>query len=231
MGFSVGGFELGLLPEGTPGPGPGGTVAYWGVGNADEAFTQLLKLVPRSARSPCRMSGTESGWARSTIPLATFWSDRKPAFLDCESALNQTYMKTNSRRQMEMKNPLLTSAATMSRAGGCFCGNSAWERRCSRLQEAFASAEPSAPRHRRKGRSPTNHLPLDTDKDLLIDNNTITPANGEVTNLSGRILDARGEPVRNATIEIWQADARAFISTRAIPMQNAMRTFRVSAVS
>jgi len=42
VGFSVGGFELGLLPEGTP--GPGGTVAYWGVGNADAAFQRLLKL-------------------------------------------------------------------------------------------------------------------------------------------------------------------------------------------
>ena len=28
VGYSVGGFELGLLPNGTP--GPTGTVAYWG---------------------------------------------------------------------------------------------------------------------------------------------------------------------------------------------------------
>ncbi len=52
-----------------------------------------------------------------------------------------------------------------------------------------------------------DHLPLDTDNDLLIVNNSITPAVGDVTYLSGRILDARGEPVRNATVEIWQADA------------------------
>jgi protocatechuate 3,4-dioxygenase beta subunit len=51
-----------------------------------------------------------------------------------------------------------------------------------------------------------DHLPLDTDNDLLIVNDAITPAVGEVTHLSGRLLDARGEPVRNATIEIWQVD-------------------------
>lgn len=49
-------------------------------------------------------------------------------------------------------------------------------------------------------------LPLDTDNDLLVINDTITPAVGEVTWLSGRILDPRGEPVRNALVEIWQVD-------------------------
>src|SRR5881397_3991935 len=49
-------------------------------------------------------------------------------------------------------------------------------------------------------------LPLDTDNDLLIVNDSITPAVGEVTHLGGRILDARGEPVRNALVEIWQVD-------------------------
>ena len=51
-----------------------------------------------------------------------------------------------------------------------------------------------------------NKLPLDTDNDLLIVNDGITPAVGEVTYLTGRILDARGNPVRNALVEIWQAD-------------------------
>src|SRR4026209_1141518 len=53
-----------------------------------------------------------------------------------------------------------------------------------------------------------DHLPLDTDNDLLIVNDTLTPAVGEVTWLSGRILDARGEPMRNALVEIWQCDAK-----------------------
>ena len=51
-----------------------------------------------------------------------------------------------------------------------------------------------------------NKLPLDTDNDLLIINDAITPAVGEITHLTGRILDARGEPMRNAIIEIWQVD-------------------------
>src|SRR5215470_11563259 len=51
-----------------------------------------------------------------------------------------------------------------------------------------------------------DHLPLDTDNDLLIVNDSISQAAGEVTHLSGRILDARGEPIRNAVVEIWQCD-------------------------
>ena len=51
-----------------------------------------------------------------------------------------------------------------------------------------------------------NKLPLDTDNDLLIINDAITPAVGEITHLGGRILDARGNPIRNALVEIWQVD-------------------------
>lgn len=49
-------------------------------------------------------------------------------------------------------------------------------------------------------------LPLDTDNDLLIINDGITPAVGEVTHLTGRVLTTSGQPVRNAFVEIWQAD-------------------------
>lgn len=49
-------------------------------------------------------------------------------------------------------------------------------------------------------------LPLDTDNDLLIINDAITPAVGEVTHLRGRVLDASGSPLRNAVVEIWQCD-------------------------
>lgn len=51
-------------------------------------------------------------------------------------------------------------------------------------------------------------LPLDTDNDLLILNDSITPAIGEITHLSGRLLSRSGEPIRNAFIEIWQVDNR-----------------------
>lgn len=49
-------------------------------------------------------------------------------------------------------------------------------------------------------------LPLDTDNDLLIVNDAMTPAVGEVTHLTGRVLSATGEPIRNAFVEIWQCD-------------------------
>jgi protocatechuate 3,4-dioxygenase beta subunit len=51
-----------------------------------------------------------------------------------------------------------------------------------------------------------DRLPLDTDNDLIVVNDGTTPALGEVTHLSGRILDPRGEPIRNAMVEIWQVD-------------------------
>src|SRR6202050_2429967 len=46
-------------------------------------------------------------------------------------------------------------------------------------------------------------LPLDNDNDLIIVNDSITPAVGEITHLSGRLLDSKGGPIRNATVEIW----------------------------
>ena len=62
-----------------------------------------------------------------------------------------------------------------------------------------------------------NELPLDTDNDLLVVNNGITPAVGEVTHLSGRILDSRGEPIRNALVEIWQVDHSGLYIHTACP--------------
>lgn len=50
-------------------------------------------------------------------------------------------------------------------------------------------------------------LPLDTDNDLIRITDNLTPALGQITHLSGRVLDRRGEPVRNALVEIWQCDA------------------------
>ena len=49
-------------------------------------------------------------------------------------------------------------------------------------------------------------LPLDTDNDLILLNDNLTPALGNVTHLSGRVTDAKGEPIRNALVEIWQVD-------------------------
>src|SRR5438876_2375994 len=53
-----------------------------------------------------------------------------------------------------------------------------------------------------------NKLPLDTDNDLLVINDGITPAIGDITHLTGKILDAKGNPIKNALVEIWQCDAK-----------------------
>ena len=53
-----------------------------------------------------------------------------------------------------------------------------------------------------------NKLPLDTDNDLIIVNDTLTPAVGEITHLTGKVLDEKGNPIRNALVEIWQCDAK-----------------------
>ncbi|MEO2037018.1 MAG: protocatechuate 3,4-dioxygenase [Planctomycetaceae bacterium] len=51
-----------------------------------------------------------------------------------------------------------------------------------------------------------DRLPLDTDNDLITINDSITPAIGEVTHLTGRVTDIKGNPIRNALVKIWQAD-------------------------
>lgn len=42
VGFNVGGFELGLIPDGKP--GTTGPQALWGVASATEAFARLIEL-------------------------------------------------------------------------------------------------------------------------------------------------------------------------------------------
>jgi protocatechuate 3,4-dioxygenase, beta subunit len=70
---------------------------------------------------------------------------------------------------------------------------------------AFADELERTPRIQEGPYYPTK-LPLDTDNDLLVINDSISPAVGDVTHLSGRILDAKGDPLRNALVEIWQCD-------------------------
>lgn len=72
-----------------------------------------------------------------------------------------------------------------------------------------------------------DQLPLDTDNDLLILNDSITPAVGEVTWLGGRILDARGEPIRNALVEIWQCDSGgAYLHTKTGNLDKKDKNFQ-----
>ena len=93
---------------------------------------------------------------------------------------------------------------------GLAVGTAAWH-----VSGVFAEELTRTPRQT-EGPFYPDKLPLDTDNDLLIINDRITPAVGEVTHLTGRILDARGEPIRNAVVEIWQCDHNgAYLHSRS----------------
>src|SRR5258708_815598 len=50
------------------------------------------------------------------------------------------------------------------------------------------------------------NIPLDKDNDLVQLNDNLTIASGTVTYLRGRVLDANGNPVSGALVELWHAD-------------------------
>ena len=70
---------------------------------------------------------------------------------------------------------------------------------------AYAQALVETPRQT-EGPFYPDRLPLDSDNDLVRVSDRLTPAVGEVTHLSGRVLDRNGAPLRNMTVEIWQVD-------------------------
>lgn len=49
-------------------------------------------------------------------------------------------------------------------------------------------------------------LPLDTDNDLVLINDSLTPSVGTIAYLGGRVTDSKGNPLRHATVELWQVD-------------------------
>jgi protocatechuate 3,4-dioxygenase beta subunit len=115
-----------------------------------------------------------------------------------ETTFNTNALRCNRRN-------LLTRLAS----GVLLCtGGAALARELRAERGAFAEELVRTPRLT-EGPFYPDKLPLDTDNDLLVINDSITPAVGAVTHLSGRILDARGEPIRSATIEIWQVDNKA----------------------
>jgi protocatechuate 3,4-dioxygenase, beta subunit len=80
---------------------------------------------------------------------------------------------------------------------------------------AFAQALVETPRQT-EGPFYPDRLPLDVDNDLVVLSDRLTPAVGEVTNLSGRVLSRSGSPLRNAVVEIWQVDHHgAYLHSRS----------------
>ena len=71
--------------------------------------------------------------------------------------------------------------------------------------EAYAEALVLTPRAT-EGPYYPDHLPLDQDNDLLQISGQEVKALGTEASFGGRLLDANGKAIRDATIELWQAD-------------------------
>jgi len=57
VGFSVGGFELGLDPDAPVTQGPGGVHAFWGVDNVETAYAHFLAMGAQAHESPHEVGG------------------------------------------------------------------------------------------------------------------------------------------------------------------------------
>jgi protocatechuate 3,4-dioxygenase, beta subunit len=94
------------------------------------------------------------------------------------------------------------------------------------VRGAFADELTRTPRQT-EGPFYPNKLPLDTANDLVVVNDSLTPAVGQITHLSGRILDHKGDPIRNCLVEIWQVDNHgAYIHTRDPHGENRDKNFQ-----
>ncbi|MBC7927990.1 MAG: hypothetical protein H7039_20280, partial [Bryobacteraceae bacterium] len=71
-----------------------------------------------------------------------------------------------------------------------------------------------------------DRLPLDQDNDLLVISDNITNATGQISWLRGRVLGQNGQPLRNALVEIWQADNNGAYIHSASPIANRDASFQ-----
>ena len=72
-----------------------------------------------------------------------------------------------------------------------------------------------------------DRLPLDTDNDLVIIRNSTTPAVGEITHLTGRVLTQSGSGLNNCVVEIWQVDGNgAYLHSGSTNAERRDRNFQ-----
>jgi protocatechuate 3,4-dioxygenase beta subunit len=88
-----------------------------------------------------------------------------------------------------------------------FLGSAAFTAAMFTVRGAFADQLVKTPKQT-EGPFYPNKLPLDTDNDLIVVNDGITPAVGEITHLTGKVMDEKGNPLKNVLVEIWQCDAK-----------------------
>lgn len=71
---------------------------------------------------------------------------------------------------------------------------------------SFAELLTQTPKQTRGPFYPDN-LPLDRDNDLIIVDDNLTPAVGQILHIDGFVFDINGRAVTNALVEIWQTDS------------------------
>ncbi|GGO82254.1 protocatechuate 3,4-dioxygenase subunit beta [Marinobacterium nitratireducens] len=101
-------------------------------------------------------------------------------------------------RQSQTRRRFLQSLGT---GVACLGAQSLW------LPGAFAE-QLTATVRQTEGPFYPDRLPIDRDNDLLIVDDSLTPADGIAVHLHGRILDLRGRPLHGALVEIWQVDSK-----------------------
>lgn len=57
VGFNVGGFELGLVPDAPVATSQGGSVAYWGVDDVSATYARLIELGAMAHAAPTDVGG------------------------------------------------------------------------------------------------------------------------------------------------------------------------------
>ncbi len=57
VGFNIGGYELGLHPQETKSPTPGGVTAYWGVDDVEKVFNELIANGATAHEEPANVGG------------------------------------------------------------------------------------------------------------------------------------------------------------------------------
>jgi protocatechuate 3,4-dioxygenase, beta subunit len=90
----------------------------------------------------------------------------------------------------------------------------------------FAEELTRTPKHT-EGPFYPNKMPLDTDNDLIVLNDSLTPAVGTITHLTGKILGPTGTPLTNVVVEIWQCDANgAYLHTGTVNSEKRDKHFQ-----
>jgi protocatechuate 3,4-dioxygenase, beta subunit len=158
---------------------------------------------------------------KSTLPTANFGNAREG--LGLTESREQSRLGQHRKATMQAMNPIHSFSLRTRRhfLQGLGLGSALFL-----SPGAFAAALVRTP-PQTEGPFYPDKLPLDTDNDLIILNDNLTPAVGEITWLSGRILDARREPIRNALVEIWQCDNNgAYLHTKTGNAEKRDRNFQ-----